>query len=145
MPEQESNVPQSDRDFKVKEGSEQVGEKTPEGVLDRARNWLEKRRQIREAYETNKDYDSLFERFIAKEEKVFTDVIDADGVGAWLNEGIDKGKIDSLISELRSSIEEIGQFEREKLGMSSDSSKLREMIELVDNDEEDFISVLNNR
>ena len=143
MPEQESNIPQSDRDFKVKESPEQVKEKTPEGILDRAKNWLENRSQIREAYETNKDYDGLLEKFFDKEDKVFSDSISADGGGVWLNEGVDKEKIDSFISELRSSIEEIRQFEREKLGMSSDSSKLREAIKLVDGDEEDFISILN--
>lgn len=146
MPEQESNIPQSDRDFKKVEGSaEQVGEKSPEGVADRVKNWLENRKQIREAYETNKDYDGLLKRFMAKEDKIFLDSISGDGGGIWLIEGVDREKIDSLISELRSSVEEIRQFEREKLGMDKDSSKVMEMISIVEDDEAIFRECLEDK
>ncbi|MEK7629354.1 MAG: hypothetical protein AAB394_02410 [Patescibacteria group bacterium] len=143
MLEQESSIPQSDRDFKAKESPEQVREKTPEGVLDRAKNWLEKRRQIREAYEANKDYDVLSKKFFDKEDKVFSDTINADGGGVWLSEGVDKEKIDSSVAELRSLIEETRQFERDKLGMNEDSSRVRDMVGLADDMEEDLISLLN--
>ena len=61
----------------------------------------------------------------------------------WLSEGVDKEKIDSSVAELRSLIEETRQFERDKLGMNEDSSRVRDMVGLADDMEEDLISLLN--
>jgi hypothetical protein len=135
MSERESGTPEEYQNPKTEDAPEQAKEGSSEGIFDRIKNLIESRRQTREAYETNKDYDALFERFFDKERNLLENVLSADGGIPILRENIDKGKVNSLIKELRSLIEEIKQFEREKLGMDSYSSKLKEMISNLDEDE----------
>ncbi len=129
MPEKESGTPEEYKNFKVEDSPGQVKEGSFERTTNKAKAWLEERKQTKEAHELNSEYDELLNEFSEK-------IDDIASEGAWTigKEEQDAAveRIKPMIPEARALADKIRQFEKEKLGMSGESSRLQKEVDWLE-------------
>ncbi len=127
MPEQESGVPQEDQNFKVEGAApEQEKRSSFKEAISRAKVWLERRNQEKEAHELNREYDTLLMELFRKLEYVNQDILLFNPEGKKGTSSTVE-QVELGIQEIRVLIDSIRQFEKDKLGMDSGSSYLEDI------------------